>query len=156
MRRPRTTQVLLSSCLFLFIIASCISPVATESTTLVSTDTPAPSATTAPTEASVPSETPTPFPTLSPDFERPIYNINLQLNYASKAAVVEQSITYPNWTGETLTNLVLAVEPNLWSGGFSLKSLAVNDSPVTNYTIEPLNQRLEIPLPQPLEPSRTA
>ena len=144
------------SFLLLTLLSSCTTPIATESPTIISTETLAPSPTTAPTEASLPSETPTVFPTLTPDFERPVYNINLQLNYTSKAAVVEQSITYPNWTGETLTNLVLAVEPNLWSGGFSLKSLAVNDVTVTNYTIEPLNQRLEIPLPQPLEPSRTA
>jgi hypothetical protein len=158
MRSPSHKYVSLLSLSFLLLtlIASCTSPIATEPPTPISTVTPIPSVTTAPTEASLPSETPTAFPTLTPDFERPIYNINLQLNYTSKAAVVEQSITYPNWTGETLTNLVLAVQPNLWSGGFSLKSLTVNDIPVTNYIIEPLNQRLEIPLSQPIEPSRTA
>jgi aminopeptidase N len=54
-----------------------------------------------------------------------------------------------------LTTLVLAVEPNLWSGGFKLKAISVNDQPVTTYTLEDLNQKLEITLPQPLEPSRT-
>ena len=152
----RYISLLTLSFLLLTLIVSCTSPIATESPTPVSTISPVPSVTTAPTEASLPSQTPTPFPTLTPDFERPVYNINLQLNYTSKAAVVEQSITYPNWTGETLTNLVLAVQPNLWSGGFSIKSLAVNELPITNYTLEPLNQRLEIPLPEPLEPSRTA
>jgi hypothetical protein len=158
MRSPSHKYVSLLSLSFLLLtlIASCTSPIAIEPPTPISTVSPIPSVTTAPTEASLPSETPTAFPTLTPDFERPIYNINLQLNYTSKAAVVEQSITYPNWTGETLTNLVLAVQPNLWSGGFSLKSLTVNDIPVTNYIIEPLNQRLEIPLSQPIEPSRTA
>ncbi len=80
----------------------------------------------------------------------------MQLNYASKAAQVNQIISYPNWTGETLNSLVLAVEPNLWSGGFTLKSVSVDDQPVTNFMIENLNQKLEIPLPQPLEPGRTA
>jgi len=56
--------------------------------------------------------------------------------------MVNETITYPNWTGETLTNLVLAVEPNLWSGGFSLKSIAIDDQPVTNYTLENMSQRL--------------
>jgi hypothetical protein len=79
--------------------------------------------------------------------------IDLQFNYSSKAAVVDQTITYPNWTGETLTSLVLAVEPNLWSGGFSLKSLAVDGVPITNHTLD--GQKLEIPLPQPLAPSGT-
>jgi hypothetical protein len=82
--------------------------------------------------------------------------IDLQLNYSAKAAVVDQTITYPNWTGETLTNLVLAVVPNLWSGGFSLKSISIDGQVVTNYTIEGFNQRLEVQLPQPLEPGRTA
>lgn len=158
MRSPtqRYISLLTLSFLLLTLIVSCTSPIATESPTPISTVSPVPSVTTAPTEASLPSQTPTPFPTLTPDFERPVYNINLQLNYTSKAALVEQSITYPNWTGESLANLVLAVQPNLWSGGFSIKSLAVNELPITNYTLEPLNQRLEIPLPQPLEPSRTA
>src|SRR5688572_30143264 len=108
-----------------------------------------------PTEAPLLTETPTLFPTLTPELERPLYIIDLQLNYSSKAADVNQTITYPNWTGETLTNLILAVEPNLWSGGFSLKSLAVDDQPVTNYSIGNANQKLEIPLPQPLPPSGT-
>jgi hypothetical protein len=94
---------------FFFLIASCTSSVATELPTFLPTESPVPSATSAPTEVLGPTETPTAFPTLTPDYERPIYMIDMQLNYAAKAAVVEQSITYPNWTGETLTNLVLAV-----------------------------------------------
>jgi hypothetical protein len=81
--------------------------------------------------------------------------MDLQLNYSNKSATVNQTITYPNWSGETLTELVLAVEPNLWNGGFSIKFLAVDDLPVANYTLENLSQRLEIPLPQPLQPGRT-
>lgn len=82
--------------------------------------------------------------------------IDLQLNFSAKAAVVNQTITYPNWTGETLTELILAVEPNLWSGGFDLKSLTVDDVSITNYEIQPLSQRLKVPLPQPLEAGRIA
>jgi hypothetical protein len=87
--------------------------------------------------------------------KRTQYVLDLQLNYSTKAAVVNETITYPNWTGETLTNLVLAVEPNLWSGGFSLKSLTVDETPITNYTLATQSQKLEIPLPQPLPPSGT-
>jgi len=90
-----------------------------------------------------------------PDLERPQYVLDLQLNYSARAATVNETITYPNWTGETLNNLVLAVEPNLWSGGFSLKSISIDNQPITNYTIESLNQRLEFQLPQPLPPSQT-
>ena len=81
--------------------------------------------------------------------------MDLQIDYSSKAAEVNQTITYPNWTGETLTDLILAVEPNLWSGGFNLKSLAVDEQPITDYTIGTSSQRLEIPLSQPLPPSGT-
>jgi hypothetical protein len=95
----------------------------------------------------------TPFP--QPSLERPGYVIDLQLNYSTKAATVNQTTTYPNWTGETLDRLVLAVQPNLWSGGFGLKSLAVDELPITNYQLENLSQRLEIPLPQPLHPGET-
>jgi hypothetical protein len=77
----------------------------------------------------------------------------MDLNYSAKTADVNETILYPNWTGETLNNLVLAVEPNLWGGGFSLKSIAIGGQPVTSYTIENMSQRLEVQLPQPLPPS---
>lgn len=150
-----TTRIFLSSFLFLLLITACTSPVATDSPTVPPTESLLPTETTAPTQAAGPTETPTPFPTLTPDFERPQYEIDLQLSYTTRVAFVDQTITYPNWTGETLTNLVMAVQPNLWTDGFLLRSLTINDQPVTNYTIEKLTQRLEIPLPQPLEPSRT-
>jgi len=150
MLKPIATRILLSAfCISLLV--SC-SP---STTPPLPTETQLPSITTAPTETAPSTETPTPFPTLTPELERPQYVIDLQFNYSSKAAVVNQTITYPNWTGETLTNIVLAVEPNLWSGGFNLRSLAVDESPITNYILEPLSQRLEIPLPQPLPPSGT-
>jgi hypothetical protein len=150
-------RVLLSAfCLLLLV--SCASPTIATNSPILSTEIILPSATSvvsAPTDASIPTETPTPFPTLTPELERAQYVIDLQLDYTAKAAVVNQTITYPNWSGETLTNLVLAVEPNLWSGGFSLKSITIDDQPVTGYTLENMSQRLEITLPQPLEPSRT-
>lgn len=145
----------LLSALCIFLLLSC-SPQAPPSPPLLSTATPLPPATEIPpAEATLPAETPTPFPTLAPALERPQYVLDLQLNYSTKAAVVNETITYPNWTGETLTSLVLAVEPNLWSGGFSLRTLAVDDQPITNYTLETMSQRLEIPLPQPFPPGGT-
>jgi peptidase M1-like protein len=153
MPRLLTTHIL-SSFLFLFFLLSSCSPQAP--TPAVFTATPPPPPTEVPpTSPSLPTETPTAVPTVAPDLQHPQYLLDLQLNYASKAATVNETITYPNWTGEMLNNLVLAVEPNLWSGGFSLKSLAIDDQPITNYTLENLSQRLEIPLPQPLQPSGT-
>ncbi|HEY3474685.1 MAG TPA: hypothetical protein VGK56_08755, partial [Anaerolineales bacterium] len=109
-----------------------------------------------PTDASLPAATPTVVPTVPPALGRAQYTLDLQLNYSAKAASVNETILYPNWSGETLTNLVLAVQPNLWSGGFSLKSIAVDNQPITSYTLENLSQRLEIQLPQPIPPSGTA
>jgi len=148
------TRILLSS--FILFLVSCSPstppPLPTETQPPPATSAPSGSA---PSETAPSTETPTPFPTLTPELERPQYVIDLQMNYSSKAAVVNQTITYPNWTGETLTSLVLAVEPNLWSGGFNLRSLAVDQLPITNYVLDALSQRLEIPLPQPLPPSGT-
>ncbi len=159
----RTSTVRLTSYFLLFtllltILFSCSSPSTPQLPTppSVFTATPLPLTTeVSPTNPSLPGETPTPVPTLPPALSRPHYALDLQLDYSSKAATVNETITYPNWTGETLTNLVLAVEPNLWSGGFNLKSLAIDNQPVTNYTIENMSQRLEVPLPQPLPPSGT-
>ncbi len=150
MSKPIATSFLALLSSFIF-FASCSSPIPPPNPI----ETQPPSVTVPPTEISPPTETPTSFPTLAPELERPQYVIDLQFNYSSKAAVVNQTITYPNWTGETLTSLVLAVEPNLWSGGFNLRSLAVDNQPITNYTLENQSQRLEVPLPQPLPPSGT-
>lgn len=139
--------------LLLTLLIAC-SPQA--STPSVFTATPLPPPTDVPpTDASLPTATATIAPTLTPALGRPLYTLDMQLNYTAKTATVNETILYPNWTGETLTNLVLAVEPNLWSGGFSLKSIAIDNQPITNYTLENLNQRLEVQLPQPLSPSRT-
>ena len=146
-----TSRILLSSLLFLLI--SCSPPAPTPAVFTATPLSPPTETQSAPTDASLPGGTPTIVPTLPPALGRPQYTIDMKLDYTAKAATVDEIIIYPNWTGETLTNLVLAVEPNLWSGGFSLKSLAVNDQPVTNYILENLNQRLEIPLPQPMPPS---
>jgi len=95
-------------------------------------------------------ETPTLVPTPQPALARPQYVIDLQFNFTTKIATVNQTITYPNWSGETLNNLVIAVLPNLWNGGFAIKSLAIDDQPVADYTLD--GQKLDVPLPQPLQP----
>lgn len=146
MHKTIATLALLS--FFFFLLAACSSP--------TPESIPPPETPVLPTETALPAESPTEPPALpQPTLERPQYTIDLQLNYSTKAAIVNQTITYPNWTGETLTELVLSVQPNLWSGGFSLKSLLVDNQPITNYQLPNLNQRLEIPLPQPLPPGGT-
>jgi len=72
------------------------------------------------------------------------------MNYDNHTASVDQSIVYPNLTGVTLNELVLAVEPMLYSGAFSLTNISVNGSSVTNYTLN--GQRLTVPISPPLAP----
>ena len=134
-----------------FLIVSCAAPT---SLPVIPTETTLPSATPVPiTETALPTDTPAPTATHQPDLARPQYEIDLQFNFTTKIATVNQTITYPNWTGETLNNLVLAVLPNLWNGGFTVKSLAIDDLPITTYTSE--GQKLDVTLSQPLLPGGT-
>ena len=85
---------------------------------------------------------PTPTNTPPPAMEAPEYVLLLQLDYARKQAVVEEIIKYQNQSGEKISNLVLAVEPNLWSNCFSLTKIQVNDQVTTAYSLE--GQKLEL------------
>lgn len=85
--------------------------------------------------------------------ERAKYTINATLDYAAKTVVVDQTILYPNYSGETLSNLVLATVPNMWPASFNLSALSVDQSPITNYTLE--GQKLDFALPAPLSPEST-
>jgi hypothetical protein len=75
------------------------------------------------------------------------------MDYISHSLVVNEAISYQNDTGQTLTGLVLAVEPNLWVGCFNLDSLTVSDQDV----VVILNRdRLEVHLATPLVPGQIA
>jgi len=152
MHKHAATQIYLSAICTLLLI-SCSSPTPEA---IPPTDAPIiPTDTSIPTETSLPTEVPTATPNPVPSLERPQYVMDVGVNYSNNSAVVNQTITYPNWTGEPLNSLVLAVEPNLWTGGFSLESLEVDGQPVTNYTLVALSQRLEIPLPKTLQAGGT-
>ncbi len=98
-----------------------------------------------PTEA--PAETPSPAP------ERARYALNATLDYAAKTVSVDQTVLYPNHSGETLSSLVLAVVPNLWPGSFNLTALNVDGAPIPGYDLN--GQKLEFNLPTPLAPETT-
>lgn len=155
MQQPLTIRILSVSFLLLLLI-SCSSPAPTNPPEFPSETAALSEPSVAVTEEPAVTEAPASLPTLMPQLERPQYVIELQLNYSTKVASVDQVITYPNRTGEALPSLVLAVVPNLWSGGFSLKSITVDDQPVASYNIENFNQRLDVQLSQPIEPGRTA
>lgn len=92
----------------------------------------------------LPTETPQPTATAVPALERAKYLLNLLMDYNAHTVSVDQTITYPNLTGNQLNNLVIAVVPNLWQGSFNLTSISINGEAITNYSIT--NQRLDIPL----------
>ena len=127
------------------LLASCSSP------TPFPTLTPVP-----PTETPIP-VTSTPLPTATatpvPAPERAAYNINAVMDYNAKTVVVDQTIVYPNHSGQPLTDLILAVVPNFWLGGFTLGTLSVDGTPLTNYTLQ--GQKLTVPLPFTLHPETT-
>ena len=129
--------------------------------TSCSPSTPAPTATLRP----IPTLTPTlvvPSPaipatdTATPGAETlslPRYKLNVTLDYRRKRLTVDETLVYPNATGETLNDLVLAVMPNIWPSVFKLSKLEVNDAPAKNYKLD--GQRLTIQLPASLPPGGT-
>ena len=133
----------------LFTLTSCsptpASPAPTEAIQPPS-ETPLPA-----TEITIPTETIVPTPSPIP-MERAQYTLFAILDYAAKKVEVEESILYPNKSGETLNDLLLAVEPNYWPSGFVLHEIFVDEVPA-NYTLE--GQRLIIPLTTPLTPNQS-
>jgi hypothetical protein len=94
----------------------------------------------------LPTETATAVPASAPP--RAQYTLNLVLDYAAKSVVVDETIVYPNHTGQPLNELLLAVEPNFWQNAFTLQGLSIDDTAVTNYTLDlhKLSFRLATPL----------
>jgi len=137
--------------LALFLVSCGTSiPVPTQTITIPESHTSVPlaEATVTPTDlAELPAITP------NPTIERAKYTINATLDYAAKTVSVDQTILYPNHSGEMLPNLVLAVAPNMWPGSFNLTVLSVEETPMTNYVLE--GQKLELTLPSPLAPETT-
>jgi len=82
-----------------------------------------------------------------PPMENPVYTLSLQLDYAQKQAVVEETIKYQNQSGEEMSNLVLAVEPNLWGNCFGLTAIRLDDQITTAYSLHGQRLELEYTLP---------
>jgi hypothetical protein len=129
-------SVLLSSCSTPTALATPTSPPPTE-TPIVPTSTPEPTAT----------ATPVPAP------ERAQYTLNAVLDYAAKRVAVDETILYPNHSGKPLTDMVLAVEPNLWPDCFVLNSLSLDGVPIVLYTLD--GQKLSFPLTNVMQPETT-
>jgi hypothetical protein len=89
-----------------------------------------------------------------PAFARPIYTLNANLDYATHSLAVDETIFFQNDTGVILTDIVLAVEPNLWAGCFVLGGLLVNGQDSGKPSL--MGDRLVVPLVNPLVPGRSA
>lgn len=83
----------------------------------------------------------------------PNYAATAELNYAKHTLKVAQSIAYTNLTAVPLNILVLNVKPNTQPGIFKLESMNLGDSSQPKSHL--LGQKLEITLPQPLNPNCT-
>jgi hypothetical protein len=88
--------------------------------------------------------------TPSPILARPLYTIYTTMDYYNHTVNVDESIIYPNHTGVTLNELVLAVEPMLYNSSFFLTALSVNGIARTDYSLN--THRLTVPLSPPLPP----
>ena len=133
--------------LILLILSSCSAPTPTPAPTLIPTDLPTDSPLSTPngqsTIAAATAITP-------PAPARPQYTMTIVLDYANKSAVVDETILYPNHTTHALTDMLLAVEPDLWPNCFTLSSISLDDSPLTDYALN--GQKLSFPLPNVLQP----
>jgi hypothetical protein len=67
--------------------------------------------------------------------ERPQYTFYVLWDYSGNQLAVDQTIQYTNLTGTTLYDLVLAVEPNLYTDSFSLETLFL-DAPTPGYALD--------------------
>ncbi len=123
-------------------------------TALPATPTPPPTPTPSPLPSLTPSPSPTPTPTsiLPSAPPRPRYRLYARLDEPRHHLDVEQIVEYPNLTGQALSSLILAVEPNRWPDCFFLHSLIIAGS-APKYTLK--DHRLEIFLPEPLPPQET-
>lgn len=130
--------------LILLLLSSCSSLAPAPTATATLTQTPAATRTPAATA------TLTPTPTLVPAPERATYTLDATIDYDAHAVTVDETIVYPNHTGAQLNALVLAVEPNLWPGSFSLSSVSIDGAPITAYSLD--GQRLDIALSSFFQP----
>jgi hypothetical protein len=115
-------------------------PTYTPSATPAPTLTPPPTATAAPTQIVV---TPT---------ARPQYLVNTTVDYFAHTVNVDEKIGYTNQSSDSLSQLVLAVEPNFWPGGFVLSTVSING--VVDYDVSLSSHQMTISLPQPLAPGQ--
>lgn len=84
----------------------------------------------------------------APASPRTNYILYTTLDFEGKTSATDQIIRYYNNAGLALSSLVLSVQPNLYTNGFILNSIAQDGAALTSYTLS--GQRLTVNLTQPL------
>jgi hypothetical protein len=115
------------------------SPPAPSETPIPPTDAPAPTA--LPTDVSIPAAG-----------DKPQYALTALMDYAGHTVSVSENVLYPNRSNDTLSNIALGVNSNLWSGVFNLQSISVNGQAWSDYTLS--GQWLTVNLPAALQPGQ--
>ena len=125
--------------IYVLLILQCFSALATDISLPPSVFPPLVTATPlAPTEIPLPTSTP------SLVLDRAQYTLNTIIDYDGHTINVDETILYPNLTGNQLNTLVLAIVPNLWPNSFNMESIAIDGLPTTTYSIT--GQRLDVSL----------
>ena len=118
--------------------------------------TPSPNPTATLTQTPPPTQTVTSSPTFPPVTSRPVpssarpqYVLYVLFDYSGRQLAVDETVNYTNHTGTSLSDIVLAVEPNLSPNSFSLETLFLEGA-TPNYELD--GHRLTVFLPRPLAP----
>jgi hypothetical protein len=142
MHRPRSHAIVVACFVCILLLSSCAAPTPEPTATSVPpTETPIP-----PTDTPAPTATVTPVPAPA----RAQYTISAVLDYSNKSVMVDETIVYPNQTGDSFTDILLAVEPNLWANCFTMTSLSLDGTVRTDYTLD--GQKLSFSLPNVMPP----
>jgi len=94
-----------------------------------------------------------PAPSISPPPQtssRTNYILYSTLDFSGRTISTDETIRYYNNSGVALSDIVISVQPNLYSNVFSLSSISQDNTALTSYDFS--GQRLTINLPQPLQP----
>ena len=78
------------------------------------------------------------------------YTLNTIIDYDHHHVTVDETIIYPNHTGQPLNSLTLAIAANLWPNCFNLTQITVDSIPTMDAVLNA--HRLDIPLQTPLAP----
>lgn len=127
------------------------------------TATPIPPTRVPPTETATERPTPIPSPTNVPPTPMPTpatlepsvasrnsYILYTTLDFAGRSLATDETIRYYNRTGQSLSELVLSVQPNRYLNCFTLISLEQDNQPLDSYTLN--GQRMTVSLREPVQP----